>query len=66
MAATSDKMHDTFVWIKKVISSTTTIKQFQHADNLIELFDKKYNNWFLYIELTHHSIFHLDNIKDYK
>lgn len=66
MAATSDSVYDIFIWIKKVISSTTTVQQFQHADKLIELFDKKYDSWNLYRELTLHSLDHLDTLKDYK
>jgi hypothetical protein len=63
MAAASDNVYDILVWIKKVIDSTTTIEQFQNADELIELFDKKYGNWTLYKDLTMHSINHLDKLK---
>jgi hypothetical protein len=63
MAAASDNVYDILVWIKKVIDSTTTIEQFQNADQLIELFDKKYDNWTLYKDLSMHAINHLDKLK---
>jgi len=66
MASTSDNMYDTFVWIKKVIDSTTTHKQFENAYKLIELFNKKYDTWILYIKLSEYTRDHIDNLKDYK
>jgi hypothetical protein len=63
MAAVSDNIYDTLVWIKKVIDSTTTYQQFNNADKLIELFDKKYDDHELYNELSNHAINHLDNLK---
>ena len=59
MAAASDNKYDELIWIKKVIDSTTTHRQYNNADKLIELFDKKYDDFELYKELSHHAIDHL-------
>ena len=64
MEATPDNIYDTLMWIKKVIDSTTTYQQFNNADKLIELFDKKYDDFELYKELSNHAINHLDNLKN--
>ncbi len=63
MAAESNNKYDELLWIKKVIDSTTTYRQYNNADKLIELFDKKYNDFDLYKELSHHAIDHLDKLK---
>ncbi len=63
MAAASNNKYDELIWIKKVIDSTTTYKQFTNADKLIELFDKKYDDFELYKQLSHHAIDHLDKLK---
>jgi hypothetical protein len=64
MAAESNNKYDELLWIKKVIDSTTTYRQFNNADKLIELFDKKYDDFDLYQELSHHAIDHLGNIEN--
>jgi len=63
MAAASNNKYDELIWIKKVIDSTTTYKQFTNADKLIELFDKKYDDFELYKQLSHHAIDHLGKLK---
>jgi hypothetical protein len=63
MAAASNNIYDELIWIKKVIDSTTTYKQFNNADKLIELFDKKYDDFELYKELSNHAINHINNLK---
>jgi len=63
MAAETDNKYDVYNWIIKVIDSTTTYRQYNNADKLIELFDKKYDDFELYKQLNYHAIDHLPNLK---
>lgn len=62
MAAASDNIHDVFIWIKKIIYSSTNWKQLNAADNLIEIFLDKYKDEQMYRELCFHYLIQLDNI----
>lgn len=64
MAANSDLKLDVFIWIKKVIDSTTTLKQYINTDKLIDIFWEQYKDRELYRELHYYSIGHMDNINN--
>lgn len=65
MAAISKNKYDVFMWIKKVILSCKTLKQYYNVINLVSNFGKTYKDDFLVFRLNDTLINRRRELKSY-
>lgn len=63
MAALSNNKYDVANWIKKIIDSSSTEKQFKSARNLVFIYSDRYGDYSLYGELYFYYYEHLDDFR---